>query len=199
MYHQGEIMSDVHDSGTTVPANENADDTGVVSKQAYKQVSQDMHTYKSKMKQLQAEMEALKADKEAREKSVLEEQEKWHDLYKKSESKIGELLKERDHERVKFVEGHKKNSVLQQISFKKQDYIKFVDVSKIEVNEDGSINPDTVSLEVERIKKEYPELLKSSAKEPLPDAAPRGAKPKSLQDMTPSELAEARRAALQKK
>lgn len=191
-------MSDVHDSSNRQAEEVVDEKDGFVSKQAYKQVSQDMHSYKAKMKELSAQLEAVKADKEAREKSVLEEQEKWHDLYKKSELKIQELLKERDKERNQFLEGHKKNSVLQQISFKKPEYVKFIDVSKIEVNEDGSIVPDLVAAEVERIKKEYPELLKTNAREMLPDAAPKGAKPKSLKDMSPSELADARRALLKK-
>lgn len=189
-------MSDVHDQSSKQAEEVVDEKDGFVSKQAYKQVSQDMHSYKTKMKELSAQLEAVKADKEAREKSVLEEQEKWHDLYKKSETKIQELLKERDKERNQFLEGHKKNSVLQQVSFKKPEYVKFIDVSKIEVNEDGSIAQDLVAAEVERIKKEYPELLKTTAREMLPDAAPKGAKPKSLKDMSPSELADARRALL---
>lgn len=178
-------MSEVHQ-------NENQDDSNsvneeFVSKQAYVAVSKDMHTYKQKMKELTAQLEAIKADNEAREVSVLQEQEKWHDLYKKSETKIQELQSIRDQERNKFLEGHKKNSVLQNVSFKKPDYIRFIDVSKIEVNEDGSISPESVQLEVDRIKKEYPELLKTSAKEMLPDAAPKGAAAKAYNEMTSDE------------
>lgn len=191
-------MSEVHSDDNSNNELE-TEKEGFVSKKAYSQVTQDMHSYKAKMKELSAQLEAIKADNEAKEKSALVEQEKWHDLYKKSESKIQDLLKERDLERNRFLEGHKKNSVLQNISFKKQEYIKFIDVSKIEVNEDGSINPDSVNHEVERIKKEFPELIKTNVKEMLPDAAPKGAKAKTLSEMTSEELAEARRAALNKK
>lgn len=178
-------MSEVHQ-------NENPDDSNsgkeeFVSKQSYLAVSKDMHTYKQKMKELTAQLEAIKADNEARDVAVLQEKEQWHDLYKKSEAKIQELQTVRDQERSKFLEGHKKNSVLQQVSFKKQDYIRFIDVSKIEVNEDGSISPESVQLEVDRIRKEYPELIKTSAKETLPDAAPKGAANKSYSEMTSEE------------
>ncbi|MCB0370143.1 MAG: hypothetical protein KDD45_12145, partial [Bdellovibrionales bacterium] len=143
-----------------------------------------------------AQLEALKADNEAKENAVLLENEKWKELFQKSESKIKELESIREQERSKFVEGHKKNSVLQHVQFKKQDYLKFINTSNIEINDDGSVNIETLQSEVERIKKEYPELLNIQTKATLPDAAPKTFKDKTLSEMTKEELAEARRKAL---
>lgn len=190
-------MSDVHDQKDQQAENNEQD--GFVAKAAYQKVSQDMHKYKSEMKALQAQLEAAKADQEAREKSVLQEQEKWHELYKKSEAKLQQIAQERDSEKSKFIDYHKKNAVIQALGgFKKPDYNKFINTESIEVLEDGSVDSNSIASEVERLRKEYPELIKSTPAQPLPNAAPKQAQAKAVSDMTPAELAAARREALKK-
>lgn len=145
-----------------------------VPKKAYQEVTKDMMKYKSEMKNLSAQIEQLKAEKEAKEVATLQEQEKWHDLYKKSETKLAQLAQERDSERNKFVDFHKKNAVIEKLGgFKKPEYTKFINTQEIEVREDGSVDENSVLAQVEKIRKEYPELIKVSHKTDLPNAAPR--------------------------
>ncbi len=192
-------MSDVHDENQT-PIEPDSKEDGFVAKSAYQKVSQDMHKYKSEMKTLAAQLEAVKADQEAKEKSTLEENEKWHDLYKKSEAKLAQIASERDSERNKFVDFHKRNAVIQQLGgFKKNDYTKFINTNSIEVVDDGSVDENSVMAEVERIRKEYPELIKTTPKTELPNSAPKAAIQKAVKDMSQEELAQARRALLTKK
>lgn len=189
-------MSEVTDN----KPNESTEEDAFVPKKAYQEVSKDMLKYKGEMKNLQAQLDQLKADQEAKEKAVLEENEKWHDLYKKSEQKLTQLASERDSERTKFVDFHKKNAVIQNLGgFKKNDYTKFINTNAIEVLDDGSVDNNSVMAEVERIRKEYPELIKTTPKAELPNAAPKGAIQKSVSDMSPAELAQARRQLLTKK
>lgn len=166
----------------------------VVAKDAYVKVSQDMHKFKSQAKQLEAKLAEIQAEQEARERATLEEKEQWHTLYKKAEEKLKAIENERLSERSKFIESHKVNAVIQNLGgFKKPEYNKFIDSSKIEVTEDGSIDEKSVVSEVERIKREYPELIKAAGIKPLPDSAPKQVAPKSLDQMSPAERAALRR------
>lgn len=195
-------MSDVqnNENESKSPESEVADQDAFVPKKAYQEVSKDMLKYKTEMKNLAAQLSQLQAEKEAKEVAQLQEQEKWHDLYKKSEAKLAQLAQERDTERNKFVDFHKKNAVIEKLGgFKKPEYTKFINTNEIEMNEDGSIVEDSINAQVEKIRKTYPELIKSSPKGELPNAAPKGAFQKSVSDMTPAELNAARRELLTKK
>lgn len=168
--------------------SDNKEEQEVVSKEAYTKVSQDMHKFKSQYKQLESKLAELQAEQEAREKAALEEKEQWHLLYKKAEEKLKNLESERQQERSKFVESHKQNAIIQSLGgFKKPEYNKFIDTSRITVLEDGSIDESSIQSEVERLKKEYPELIKSNSVKPLPDSAPKGNPPKPLEQMSPAE------------
>jgi chromosome segregation ATPase len=190
-------MSDVQTKDTE--ANPTDDTNEVVPKKAYKEVSADLHKFKSQARELNAQLQAIKADQEARDKAVLEEQQKWSELYKRSESKLSQLQAERQQEREQFVESHKRNSVIQQLGgFKKEAYSKFIDSSKIEIFEDGSINPESVELEVARLRKEYPELIKQSPKQGLPDAAPKAMAERDYSQLNAKERQELKASLLKK-
>lgn len=172
----------------------------MVPKSAYQAVSRDMHSFKQKLKETQAQLEAIRLDQESKEMASLREQEKWKEISAKQEQTLKKIQSERDSERSKFVESHKKNAVVQQLGgFKKPEYAKFVDVSKVELDEHGNIDSNSIEAEVQRLRKEFPELIKVSTAQPLPNAAPKSVSQKSFNEMSPSELAQARREALTKK
>jgi hypothetical protein len=134
-----------------------------VSKKAYLETKDDMIKYKSRMKELENKLNQLQADRESEEKSKMLEQEKWQDLFKVTEGKLNQVLKERDEQQQLFVSSHKANAVIQQLGgFKKPEYNKFIDLNNVSVNDDGSIDFSSVEKEVSRIKIEYPELIKSN-------------------------------------
>lgn len=171
----------------------------VVSKDAYSKVSNDMHKYKSEAKNLAQKIAELQAEQEAREKAALEEKEQWHTLYKKAEEKLKSIENERQTEKQKFVESHKINAVIQNLGgFKKPEYNRFIDSSKIVVTEDGSVDETTVLSEVERIKKEYPELIKAKQVSTLPADAPRPFTAVPVEKMSSEERMNALRGLLQK-
>jgi hypothetical protein len=190
-------MSEVHNQNeeSQVEEKEQATDKDAfVPKEAYQRVSQDMHKYKNSMKDIQSQLELLKVEKEETEKQKLMEQEKWKELYSKAEEKMKLLAQERDSERTKFIDSHKRNAVIQQLGgFKRPEYSKFVDVSNLELADDGTIIEDSINSEVERIRKEFPELIKVSSKQPLPDAAPKKLEQKQLSEMSPEEINALRR------
>lgn len=172
----------------------------VISKDAYKKVSSDMHKYKQEAREMAAKLAEIQAEQEARDRAALEEKEQWHTLYKKAEKKLKDIENERITEKTKFIESHKVNAVLQNLGgFKKTEYNKFIDVNNIQVGDDGSVDEQTVASEVERLKREYPELIKAKPVAPLPSAASKGFNAKSVTDMTPDERAAARRQLLTNK
>tara|TARA_B100001971_G_C18266422_1_gene593066 strand:+ start:2456 stop:3079 length:624 start_codon:yes stop_codon:yes gene_type:complete len=144
-----------------------------VSKKAYQEVSSDMHKYKQELKEKEAKLNELLAIQEAKEKEALEEQGRWEELYKQSQEKLTTLQSERDQERNKFIDYHKRNSVLQKLGgFKRDEYNKFVNIENIELREDGSIDEDSIASEIDRIRQNYPELIKSNSPTSLPKDAP---------------------------
>ena len=180
-----------------VPNNNNNEDSTqessneVVSKKAYSEVSKDMLKYKQEMKALQAQLAQVQADKEAADTAQLQEKEEWHQLYKIAETKLSTLAQERDAERNKFITFHKVNAVVEKLGgFKKPEYTKFIDTNAIEIDENGSVIEDTVLSQVERIRKEYPELIKQSQKQELPNAAPRAGAERSYSQLTEKEKIE---------
>lgn len=171
-----------------------------VSKDAYTKVSADMHKFKQESKALAQKLADIQAEQEAKDKASMEEKEQWHDLYKKSELKLKSFEAERATEKSKFIDSHKVNAVIQDLGgFKKTEYNKFIDTSKIEVKEDGSIDESSVSLEVDRIRKEFPELLKAKQINPLPSNAPVGFGTKTVAQMSQAERDEAKRELLKRK
>jgi len=146
-----------------------------VSKKAYQDVSTDMHKYKTDLKETKALLNQIQAEQEAVKKEALAEQGRWEELYNSNQSELDQIKQERDSDKNKFVDYHKKNSVLQKIGgFKRDDYNKFIDVENVSMNDDGSLNEDSLMNEVDRIKQEYPELLKSASNTKLPNDAPKG-------------------------
>lgn len=175
-------------------------ETEVVSKEAYSKVSADMHKFKKAAKDYEMQLSQIKAEQEAKLKAELEEKEDWKRLYQTSEEKLKSLHNEYTLERSKFVDSHKVNAVIQSLGgFKKSEYNRFIDVSKIETKEDGSIDDVSVNAEVERIKKEYPELIKQKSVTPLPSDAPKAFGQKDIKSMSPSERASLRREILSKR
>lgn len=189
-------MSEVTDKNDQLVSKED----NFVPKDAYKRVSEDMHKYKNQMKEYQAQVEQFKLEKDEMQKQTLIEQEKWQELYKRSEEKMKFLEAERDNERNKFINSHKLNAVIQQVGgLKRPEYVKFIDVKDVQIKDDGSIDNDSLLSLSERIKREYPELLASSMKTSLPDKAPSSPSPKTISEMNENERDALRRSLLNKK
>ena len=166
---------DLESKEQTGELNTDSPQEDFVSKKAYQDVSGDMHKYKTQLKETQARLNQLEAERQAAEKQALAEQGKWEELYQKNQAELEAVKQERAGEQNKFVDYHKKNSVLNKVGgFKRDEYNKFIDVNSIEMKDDGSIDETSLELEVDRIRQSYPELLKASSGTKLPNEAPKG-------------------------
>jgi hypothetical protein len=165
-----------------------------VPAKAYQDVNQDMHKYKAKLKETEALLNQLKAEKEAAEMNSLKENEQWKTLYEKTQAQMDQIASTRAQEKDQFINYHKKNAVIRELGgFKKDEYNNFINVNTIELDEQGNVVQETLSAEVNRIKQTYPELIKGVPANNLPSAAPKGFEAnnsKPYSQMTEKEKAE---------
>lgn len=155
----------------------------------------DMHKYKSERDELKAELQKIRAEREAQERQTLEEKQEWEKLYKMEREQKEAEAKRAQEIMDKTVNNNKVNSVIQGLGgLKNLDY-KFIveqQVANIKTLEDGMTpDPESVQTIVDNIKQKYPDILKTSAAANLPSSeAPGGSEEKSYSDMTPEEQKE---------
>lgn len=181
-------MSEINDQ---VPSEEvNQEDGEFVPKKAYSEVTQDMHKYKSKLKETEAILNQLKAEKEMAEEQSLKENEQWKTLYEKKAEEAKKLGSELTEKEARFINFHKKNAVIRELGgFKKDEYNSFINVNNVEMDDNGNIVHDSLIAEVNRLKQSYPELIKSSQPQNLPTDAPKSftSTDKDFSALTPQE------------
>jgi len=164
----------------------------LVSKKVAEDFKNDMFKYKDKSKELEIQLNTLKLEKDAAEQDRLEKNQEWEALYAR-EKQAREVLQAGIAEKeAQFVDSAKINAVIEDIGgFKKSEYNKFIEVSNITIEENGSINQLSLATEVDRIKQNYSELLKSEQKPTLPNGAPAkqtAVGPKDLSELSTTEL-----------
>lgn len=147
----------------------------LVPKKAYVEVTNDMFKYKNKLKEAEALLNQMAAEKAAAEIQSLKENEQWKTLYEKNQAQLDSLAAARAQEKDQFVNYHKKAAVVAAIGgFKKDQYAdNFINVGAIELDESGNVIQDTLSAEVNRLKQTYPELIKGIQANNLPSDAPK--------------------------
>lgn len=166
------------------------------SEKAFRQVSDDMHKYKDALKELTASMETMKAEATEAKRVVLEKNEQYKELYETELLRNDELQKKLEDRNTSFITAQKLTAVKEKLGqFKKPEYNKFIDTSRIIVDNDGNVDLSTVDNEVSRLKQEYPELIKVKASSKLPDEAPESGEKiiKPLEKMTPQVRSDMRR------
>jgi hypothetical protein len=143
---------------------------------AYKDLSNDMFKYKAKLRETELEVSRLKSEKEAVELQTLRDNQEWKLLYEKNQAQLDDLNKTRSSEKEQFISYHKKNAVVKELGgFKKDEYANtFINTSNIELDEQGNVNQASLIAEVNRIKQSYPELIKGTIANNLPNEAPKG-------------------------
>ena len=150
-----------------------APESDVVSKKAYSQVQQDMHKFKAEKKELQMKLNELQATLEAQEKSKLEEQNRYEELYRKAEDEKNALLSERQREKQLFIDAVKKSALKTELGGNIKDaYLNLADYSQIEMNEDGSLNSETVRNAANQFRQDHPALVPSQASGAINSVAP---------------------------
>lgn len=190
-------MSD-KSTGVSDAQNANVSDDGEekvtesVSVEAHKRLLAQRKADRDKARALEEERNTLKAQLEAKDAETLAEQSRYKELYeaekKKREESDGKLA---DMSRAQ-VESAKKAALREALGISKQEYLKFADLSSIQMNDDGTPDSDSLKAVANKFRESYPELLPVKASGTLPNNAPGNGgapkPPKSYAEMSAEEL-----------
>lgn len=182
-------LSDRVDGGESEKTQE------TVAYETHKRVLRERKADLEKRKALEAELEAFKEDARKREEAALEEQGKYKELtehFKNELKRTQAALSERDE---MINDGIKLQAFKSKIGgeFKNPKYMSFVDLAKIELREDGTVDEGTLEMTVNSFLKEHgSDLLKIGTGRKMPSDAPRMGLPsaKKITQMDKGELSE---------
>ncbi len=186
---------------TQVVSDDNANASGEggtgdsVSVESYKRLLAQRKADKARARALEEENNTLKAEREASEASKLQEANQFKELYEKEKKKretAEGALSEMSTRQVTNAKKDALNKALGGVS--KSEYLGFADLSTVQMNDDGTVDPESLNAVANKFRESYPELLPNRSASKLPNTAGKDytpPAPKKLEDMTPQELREA--------
>jgi hypothetical protein len=180
-------------------ANDDADDK--VSYETYKKVLDQRKADRDKARELQEQLDALKAEKESAEAARLSEQKRFEELYQKEKTKAEQLAGQIKDMTTQQVERAKTSALKDALGVSKAEYLKFADLSLITLTEDGTPDPESVKAAANKFRESYPELIPAKSGSKIPGEAPKDGglpKPKDPMQMSQAELRAALQATLSK-
>lgn len=140
-----------------------------VARKDYLEVSKSMHKHKSKSKDLEAKIAKLEADANTRNEQDLADKEQWQTLAEERGEKIKEITDLWDTDRVKFLDKHKKQAVIDYVGgFIKPEYSNMIIKPDLI---DDEITAESVKAHGDDIIQNHPNLLKKSENASLPNEA----------------------------
>jgi hypothetical protein len=166
----------------------------LVAFDTYKKVLDQHKASQAKAREAAAQLEALKAEKDEADKARMAEQAKFKELWEAAEKKAQALDGQIKQMTASQIEAKKREALKSELGgVRKDDYLKFADLSSVHLGEDGSVDIESVKATANKFREAYPELVSpKSGVKPLPGEAAAGyqpPKPKSLAEMTSAELA----------
>ena len=190
-----ESMTKVESSAPKELVKDEAKEEGFVPRTSFQEVSADMHKFKQESRQLKAELEALRLQREAEENQKLIDEKRWEEVAKKETEKRELLERKAAEDKENFLKATKVSKVISACGgLKRSAYTRFIDTNNIKVDEYGSIDEASVQAEVNRLKAEFPELLSGSAPAPAPSSAPQPTPPNPARPLSQMSKEEKRRA-----
>jgi predicted nuclease with TOPRIM domain len=131
-----------------------------VSKDAYTQVSEDMHRFKSAAREAAAKAAELEQKLANKEREEMEAKQQFEDLYKKEQSKAKQLEERLDKNNKLFKDSIKKSHLKSELGpGVKDQYLDFADINSIEIDEAGKIVADSLKAVADKFREEHPSLV----------------------------------------
>lgn len=131
----------------------------VVSQQAYQQVSTDMHKYKDRNKADSLKISELEAQITAGEEAKMVENKQFQDLYESQKSENEKLRTEQAQDKSNYVDAVKRGALQEELKGVDSKYLIHAKVSDIQLNEDNSINHDSLLLVANEFRKDHSVLI----------------------------------------
>lgn len=165
-----------------------------VRRQAYEEVSKDMHKFKSKAKDAEARIAEYEAKLKTIEEQKLKDEKRYQELYEreKQERERAEGVRKKDREL--YLRGLKMSALKAELGNIKDVYLNHAALNEIEVNEDGSLSSESVREVANKFRQEHPQLIPMEASGNItnfasPTSFNSSSKAKTLQDMSFEEKA----------
>lgn len=137
----------------------------------YEKVLKQRKKDQVRVRELEAEINAFKAEREAAEETALKEQNKFKELYEKEQQKAQELSDQFSGLRQEIQLTTKRNALKSELGgVQQEEYLQFANLDGIEVLEDGTINLDTVKAVAAEYREKHSHLLKVATPPPSNDS-----------------------------
>lgn len=143
-----------------------------VPRNAYEEVSKDMHKYKSQAKEAAAKAAELESRMKAIEESKLMEEKRFEELYAKEREerlRAENALKTTNEHYIKTV---KMTALMRELGNIKPKYLQHAALNEIVVHDDGSLSSESVVTVANKFRQENPELVPAANIGNLNDTAP---------------------------
>jgi len=144
-----------------------------VSYDSYQKLLRQRKADKAKALEMQAQLESLLEEKKARETEELKQQNKYEELYKATLQENEAMKAERKAQEKALVDEHKRRELDKELGgLSKSDYFRFANLDNILIADDGTVDLNSVKIEANRFRKEYPELIRPSRNVNINSQAP---------------------------
>lgn len=166
-----------------------------VRRQAYEEVSADMHKFKQRAKEAAAKASEYEAKLKSIEEQKLKDQEEWQKLYEQERQQREQLESSVQSEKERYLNSVKLAALKSELGGKVKDvYLQHANLNDIEFNEDGSLSPESVARVANQFREEHSVLIPSESNNNITNQAPMSGnthapKEKSLSEMSFEEKA----------
>ena len=134
----------------------------------------------------------MKAKQAEADEKALADQKKFEELYTKEKGERAKLQETVQAMTQRQVENAKREAIKAALGgVRKDDYMKFFDLSAVQLNEDGSADPESVKVAANKFREAYPELVAAKQSTKMANEAGTshsGGQPKPLSQMSEAEL-----------
>lgn len=164
-----------------------------VPRRAYEDVSRDMHRYKQTAREAQAARAEYESKLKSLEEEKMREQAQWKELYEREKQEAELAKKKAQDERNSYLTAVKKSALKSELGGRVKDvYLAHANVIAIELNEDGTINQESLLKVANDFRQNHGELIPPAVTaEPTAKASPTGQTvttgEKTIGQMTPDE------------
>ena len=140
---------------------------------AYREVSSDMHKYKSGLKDEKARSSQLEAELAAIKENQMKEQQRFEELWKGEKAAREKEAQERSREKDLYLRSVKISALKNELGGKvKDDYLSFANIDSIELKEDGTLNSESVQNVANNFRQEHPSLIAKDSSVNITGSAP---------------------------
>ena len=159
-----EDQKPVSEQESVKPAEESVQEQEeYVAKKAYQEVTKDMHKFKARNKEKDLKINELETKLKAIEEAKLVENQRFEELYHREKEEADKLRQARENEKKLYERAVKLSALKSELGGNvKDDYLKFADVDRIEIREDGTLSSESVQDVANSFRQEHPALVGKS-------------------------------------